>query len=99
MTVDIKAMRQCARLASALLKEISNEHRLLILFHLMEGEKYVGQFNGVVDVSQSVLSQHLARLRRDNVVTTRREGTRVYYSLSSQAVVAVIEAVQREFAR
>ncbi len=99
MAADIQAMRQCASSACALLKAMANERRLMILFHLMEGEKYVGQLIGLGDISQSALSQHLVRLRRDNLVTTRREGTRVYYSLSSQAVPAVLEVVLRVFAR
>ncbi len=99
MTVDIKAMRRRARTASVLLKDMSNESRLMILCYLTEGEKSVGELVSLVGGSQSAISQHLARLRRDNLVTTRREGQSVYYSLSSQAVVAVIEAVQKVFAR
>ncbi len=92
-------MRLYARPASALLKAMSNERRLMILSHLMEGEKSVGQLNGLIDISQSALSQHLARLRRANLVATRREDQSIYYSLSSQAVPIVLEAVQRVFAR
>ena len=99
MTVDIKAMRRCARPASVLLKDMSNESRLMILCYLTEGEKSVGELVSLVGGSQSAISQHLARLRRDNLVTRRREGTHVYYSLSSQTVPIVLDAVQRVFAR
>jgi DNA-binding transcriptional ArsR family regulator len=78
---------------------MANERRLLILCYLMEGEKTVGQLVGLIGISQSALSQHLARLRRDNLVRGRREGHSVYYSLSSQAVPIVLDAVQRVFAR
>ncbi len=97
--IDIKAMRRYAGPASALLKAMANERRLLILCYLMEGEKSVGQLEGLIGISQSVLSQHLARLRGDNLVTTRREDQRIYYSLSSQAIPIVLDAVQRVFAR
>ncbi len=99
VTVDIKAMRRRARPASVLLKAMSNESRLMILCYLTEGEKSVGHLVSLVGGSQSALSQHLARLRRDNLVTTRREGLSVYYSLSSQAVPIVLDAVQRAIDR
>ncbi len=99
MTVDIKAMRQCARPASSLLKAMANERRLLILCHLVQGEKTVSTLVELIGLGQSATSQHLARLRRDNLVTRRREGVSVYCSLSSQAVPAVLEVVQRVFAR
>jgi DNA-binding transcriptional ArsR family regulator len=78
---------------------MANERRLLILCYLMEGEKSVGQLVSLIGISQSALSQHLARLRRGNLVTTRRENQNIYYSLSSQAVPIVLDAVQRVFVR
>lgn len=68
--------------AVLLLKAISNEKRLLILCALYDGEKNVGELEKVVNLSQSALSQHLARLRRDSIVITRREAQVIYYSLS-----------------
>ncbi len=99
MAVDIQAMRQHARPASALLKAMANERRLLILCYLTQGEKPVNELVSLVGGSQSALSQHLARLRRANLVETRRENQSIYYSLSSQAVPIVLDAVQRVFAR
>ena len=69
-TEDLKAN---ARKASVLLKAMSNERRLLILCSLAEGELSVGQMEQIVDLSQSALSQHLARLRHDGLVSTRRD--------------------------
>ena len=58
--------------AGALLKVMANEKRLVILFHLLQGEKYVGEMQELLDFSQSVLSQHLVRLRVAKTVKTRR---------------------------
>ena len=76
--VDLQAN---ARKASTLLKAMSNERRLLILCYLSQGEKSVGELEELVGLSQSALSQHLARLRRDKLVATRRSAQNIYYSL------------------
>ncbi len=71
-------LEQNARKASALLKAMANERRLLILCFLAQGEKSVSELEGLVSLSQSALSQHLARLRRDRLVTTRRVAQTIY---------------------
>ncbi len=86
-TADLKAN---AQKASTLLKAMSNERRLLILCSLAEGELSVGQMEQIVDLSQSALSQHLARLRHDGLVVTRREAQTIYYSLKGDGARAVI---------
>ena len=83
-------LRENARRASALLKAMSNERRLLILCHLAEGEKPVRALERLVGLSQSALSQHLARLRRDRLVATRREAQTIYYALAGKEVGAVM---------
>ena len=88
-------LKQSARRASELLKVLCNEHRLLVLCYLAEGEKSVGELEKLVGLSQSALSQHLARLRRDNLVKTRRAGLSIFYSLASPEVIAVIETLHR----
>lgn len=70
--------------ASALLKSFSNEKRLHVICALYDGEKNVGELEGIIDLSQSALSQHLARLRRDDVVVCRREAQTVFYSLKDK---------------
>lgn len=67
--------------ATALLKALANENRLMLLCKLVEGEQSVGQLNIGIDLSQSALSQHLAVLRSEGLVTTRRQAQTIYYSL------------------
>lgn len=84
-----------ARLASALLKAMGNERRLLILCHLASGEKSVSELERLVELSQSALSQHLARLRRDGLVATRRSAQMIYYSLTGPEARAIMETLYR----
>lgn len=86
-------MRSSAGEAARLLKALANEHRLLVLCHLLEGERSVGQLNAELDLSQSALSQHLAVLREDGLVATRRESQTIYYRVASEAVTAVLAAL------
>jgi ArsR family transcriptional regulator, virulence genes transcriptional regulator len=79
--------------AGKLLKAMSNEHRLLILQNLMVVEKCVGDLEQIVGLSQSALSQHLARLRRDGLVKTRRVAQTIYYSLAGDEVTSVMETL------
>ncbi len=97
LSIDIKTMRQQARKAAALLKVMSNENRLLILCHLGQGEMSVSELNERFDLSQSALSQHLAVLRKDQLVQTRRESQTIHYSLASQQVARLIEFMHGEF--
>lgn len=79
--------------AARLLRVMSNKHRLRVLCGLVGGEKSVGQLNDEIPVSQSVLSQHLAVLRRARLVQTRREAQVIYYSMTpgpAQSVIAVL---------
>ncbi len=80
--MDIDEFTANLRRAATLLKAMSNERRLLILCHLVVGERSVGELEALVDLSQSALSQHLARLRRDGLVQTRRNAQTIYYSLN-----------------
>ena len=91
----IDDLRENARRASALLRAMSNERRLLILCHLAEGEKPVRELERLVGLSQSALSQHLARLRRDGLVGTRREAQMIYYALTGKEVVAVMATLHQ----
>lgn len=79
--------------ASALLKAMSNPHRLLVLCHLARGEKCVGELESIVGLSQSALSQHLARLRHDGVVKTRRDAQTIYYSLRGEDALTILTAL------
>ena len=74
-------MRAHAADAARLLKALANEKRLMLLCLLVEGERSVGELNARVDLSQSALSQHLAVLRSEGLVATRREAQSILYSL------------------
>ncbi len=79
--------------ATKLLKALSNEKRLLIVCALHKGEKSVGELEEIVDLSQSALSQHLARLRKDGLVKTRREAQTIYYSLCDKASNDILQCL------
>jgi len=74
-------MQEHATDAAGLMKALGNESRLMILCVLAEGERSVGDLNTIVPLSQSALSQQLARLRQQGLVETRRESQTIYYSL------------------
>ena len=88
-----KLLQENARQASGLLKAMSNEHRLMILCQLARGERKVGELEHLIGLSQSALSQHLARLRRDGLVKTRREAQTIFYSLAGPEARSVIETL------
>ena len=79
---SMEQMRLHAPDAAGLMKVLGNESRLMILCILAEGERSVGELNKIVPLSQSALSQQLARLRQQILVETRRESHTIYYSLS-----------------
>lgn len=79
------------------LKALSNSHRLLILCELHKGERSVSELEAVVPLSQSALSQHLAKLRGSGVVTTRREAQSIYYSLADPRVASLIGSLYELF--
>ena len=84
--MDIGELEKNADKAANLLKALSNDKRLLILCALYKQERCVGELEEIVSLSQSALSQHLARLRRDGLVITRRDAQTIYYSLEDQTV-------------
>ena len=83
--------------ASSLLKAMSNEHRLLILCNLVEGEKTVRELEGLVGLRQTTLSQHLARLRYEGLVSTRRAAQTIFYSISSKESNQLLDAIHGMF--
>ena len=88
--MDIATIEKNVELAATLLKALSNDRRLLIVCVLYSGEKCVGELEKIVGLSQSALSQHLARLRRDEIVHTRRDAQTIYYSLKDPAATRVL---------
>ncbi|MGN7437000.1 MAG: metalloregulator ArsR/SmtB family transcription factor [Alcanivorax sp.] len=91
--MDIEEIEENITIAARLLKSLSNEKRLLIVCTLFKGERSVGELEEIVGLSQSALSQHLARLRRDKVVNTRREAQTIFYSLHDEAANRVLECL------
>lgn len=88
--MDFNALQQKATEAVTLLKSLANENRLMILCVLTEGELSVGQLNQWIELSQSALSQHLAVLREQGLVHTRRESQTIYYRLADSPAVDII---------
>lgn len=91
--MKLNELQQNAGKASGLLKAMSNQHRLMILCQLVHMERSVGELEEIVGLSQSALSQHLARLRRDKLVKTRRQAQTIYYSLAGEYAIAIIETL------
>jgi DNA-binding transcriptional ArsR family regulator len=87
------AMAAQAELASDLLRAMAHPQRLRVLCLLVEGERSVGDINREIDLSQSALSQHLAKLREEGLVATRKEAQTVYYSLTPGPALAVIRTL------
>jgi DNA-binding transcriptional ArsR family regulator len=84
--------------AAAFLKLLANEQRLLVLCHLVgEGEMSVTMLADRVDLSQSALSQHLARLRDDRLVAFRRDAQTLYYRVADPRVVTVMKTLKKAF--
>lgn len=94
---DLETMAHKAREASEFLKALAHESRLVILCILAEGEKTVGDLEALLDQRQSTVSQQLARLRLDGLVTTRREGKNVYYRLANGDTRTILDAIHAVF--
>ena len=92
-SMALEEMEKNVGRASSLLQAMSNPKRLLVLCLLAEGECSVGALAERVGLSQSALSQHLARLREDGFVKTRREAQTVYYGVAGGEVHAVLDAL------
>ena len=97
-SIDLaKQMQQASMQASQLLKSLSHPDRLLLLCQLTQGEYCVGELEGLVGVGQPSLSQQLGILRKDELVSTRREGKQIYYSIASDDALAVLELLYQRF--
>jgi ArsR family transcriptional regulator, virulence genes transcriptional regulator len=88
-------MLQAAGAASELLKAIASPNRLMLLCQLIDGERSVGDLAQRLSLRPPTVSQHLALLRKDGLVSTRRDGQTIYYAIASPAAQAVIETLYR----
>jgi ArsR family transcriptional regulator, virulence genes transcriptional regulator len=86
-------MQKNAKKAEAMLKVLANAKRLMILCHLVKTEKTVGELSKLVNLSQSALSQHLAKMRALNLVETDKKGQEVFYRIENQEVEAILSTL------
>ena len=96
---DVEKMMKNALAASKFLKAISHEGRLMILCHLASGEKTVTELEELLAARQSAVSQQLSRLRNEGIVTPRRDGKTIYYSLADDRSTQIMEVVYNLFCR
>ncbi len=92
--IQIEEMASHASEAAKLLRALANENRLMILCALVGKEMSVSDLNTRVTLSQSALSQHLAVLRKDNIVKTRRQSQTILYSLAQEQTTRIIQVLQ-----
>ncbi len=95
--LDFGQMQDNAGKACGLLKAMANEARLMVLCHLIERERSVSELQEAVGLSQSAMSQHLAVLRDQGIVATRRDGQSVYYRVAEGPAMSLMEALHNEF--
>ncbi len=95
MKVNVLSLNHKAEEASQLLKVMGNPDRLLILCQLTAGEKCVSDLETTTGIKQPTLSQQLGVLREEALVSTRREGKQIFYSISSQDALAVMQVLHR----
>jgi DNA-binding transcriptional ArsR family regulator len=94
---ELATLASKARKAADFLKALAHENRLLILCNLAEGEKSVSELEAILSLRQPTVSQQLARLRAEGLVSARRDGKTIYYSLASDEARKVIGAIYEAF--
>lgn len=95
--LEVADLEARAAEAEAFLRSLASRHRLTILCHLVDGEMSVGELNDRLGLTQSNLSRHLAMLREEGLVATRREGTTIHYRIASPHVRTMLTALHRMF--
>lgn len=97
MKVNAEVMERAADQASELLKALANRHRLLIICQLIDGERSVGDLAEFLNLRDSTVSQHLALLRKDGLVSARREAQTIFYSIASEPAREVLKTLYQAF--
>jgi len=92
-------MASAAQKASECRKTLGHKDRLRVLCHLTSGEKSVGELAALLDIPQSPLSQHLARMRKESLVTTRREAQTIYHSIASGEAARFVELMHEIYCK
>jgi DNA-binding transcriptional ArsR family regulator len=90
-------MKSAAASASELLKALANPHRLMIVCQLIERERSVGELATLLELRDSTVSQHLALLRRDGLVETRRDAQTIWYSIASAPAREILTTLYRTY--
>lgn len=91
--MNIERMRDAAEAASELLKSLSNSDRLMLTCQLSQGERCVSELHDLLGISQPTLSQQLGVLRECQILSTRREGKNIFYSIKDARALSVINAI------
>ncbi|WP_421787215.1 ArsR/SmtB family transcription factor [Hyphobacterium sp.] len=94
---DIRELQEQAGDAAAFLKLLANEKRLLILCRLVSGEATVAELTEMAGLSQSAMSQHLAKMRQDGLVRGRKHGLQVFYSIADERCLGLLQHLKSEF--
>lgn len=95
--MKVRGTKADSQRAATFLKAVANANRLMILCELKDGERSVSALEGVVPLTQSALSQHLAKLRAEGLVKTRREAQTIYYSLADDRISRLIDTLDEMF--
>ena len=98
MMPELESLDSNAPQVEKLLKLLAHRGRLMVLCNLMEGERSAGDLESVAKLSQSALSQHLAKLREEKIVATRRDAQRIYYRLADQRTRTILSCLTQTFA-
>ncbi len=96
ITLDMNTIRESADQACNLMKVLANADRLLLLCQLSAGEKSVGELESLLNIRQPTLSQQLTVLRENQLVSTRRDGKNIYYSISSEPALAIMHVLSQQ---
>lgn len=91
--LDLEQMRATAQTAVGILRAMANQDRLLLLCQLSQGEKSVRELEDLLEIRQPTLSQQLGVLRKEGLVETRRDGKRIYYSVSDVRVLGLLTSM------
>jgi DNA-binding transcriptional ArsR family regulator len=97
--MNFDELRAKANIASNLMKVMANPDRLMLLCQLSQGEKSVGELESLLDIRQPTLSQQLTVLREAELVATRREGKSIFYRVSSQSALALMQVLSQEICK
>ena len=97
ININLKKMQASADDACRLMKVLSNRDRMMLLCQIGQGEKCVSELEDCLDIHQPTLSQQLTVLRNEELVETRREGKQIYYSLTGNVALVVMDVLYQNY--